>query len=35
MWDNKKFAVGLKGWKEKDEDLGQLLWDGRWARWTL
>ena len=29
MWDNKKFAVGLEGWKEKGEDLGQLLWDGR------
>ena len=28
MWDNKKFAMGLKGWKEKEEDLGQLLWDG-------
>ena len=28
MWDNKKFVVGLKGWKEKEEDLGQLFWDG-------
>ena len=35
MWDNKKFVVGLKGWKEKEEDLGQLFWDGGWARWSL